>query len=241
MALLGNGTFATLENVTFSDNISGSGGRGAGGGAIWGMKMKSLKISRCMFYRNQAVERPVGLEKQEGTFVGGALLLQGIPKVLIETSTFTHNRATVSAGAIWILTQAVESGDDSFKDGVTATRKLDDDQMFSRAGGAIFLVNVSKIVITNSSFAHNEAKAGGGIFVRDGMLLIEGSSFHDNVALKLGGAIDLEFTNTTIIKSNLTRNIGNEAGGAIQSFGSSAAEVSKGQAIFLSASETFPI
>ncbi|GMH38933.1 hypothetical protein BSKO_06831 [Bryopsis sp. KO-2023] len=230
MALLGNGTSITLDNVTFSNNVAGSGGEAAGGGgAIFGSFLRSVKISGSKFNRNKAM----GQKAEEGVFLGGALFISELPQILIKKSTFTDNQAQFSGGALAIHAQEI-NGSDVKITGCTFDGNSAVGDPRGTFGGAFYLVGaVLRASIKGSNFTKNNAfgfSSGGAAYgLRISGLEISHCSFSENKVVKsednnsfedaeksttFGGAIRLvEIPETAIVDSSFVHNEANSGGG----------------------------
>ncbi|GMH38974.1 LOW QUALITY PROTEIN: hypothetical protein BSKO_06872 [Bryopsis sp. KO-2023] len=227
MSLFGNGTSITLDNVTFSNNVAGSGGKAGGGGAIFGSFLRSVKISGSKFNRNKAM----GQKAEEGVFFGGALQLFDIPEILMKKSSFTDNQAQSSGGALAIDAKTV-TGSDVKITGCTFDGNSAVGDPRGTFGGALYLVGaVLRASIKGSNFTKNNAFSSGGAAYgfRISGLEIAHCSFSGNKVVKsednnssedteksttFGGAILLgEIPETAIVDSSFVHNEANSGGG----------------------------
>ncbi|GMH38918.1 hypothetical protein BSKO_06816 [Bryopsis sp. KO-2023] len=232
MALFGNGTSIKFDNVTFSDNMAGSGGKGGGGGAIWAIDLKSVEISRSKFNRNKAMKK----KADEDAFSGGALLLLEIPEILIEKSTFTDNQALTTGGALTIDAKKINGSGANIADCT-----FDGNSAVGRSrgtfGGGLFLFGaVLRASIKGSNFTKNNAVLAGGGVYGSGLFSLEisHSSFFENKVEKResnsignsvigtrepeviasGGAISLvDIPETAIVDSSFVHNEAGNGGG----------------------------
>ncbi len=178
------GTISSISNSIFANNTAAT-----FGGAISSIVTTEITrpqsigtISLCRFSNNFG-------------FLGGAVGLQGVALTSIDQSTFDHNRATVSGGAIF-------SG--SSKIGIISNSTFNNNQALSAQdgdGGALALasenfngdpnLNVPSTIgtIENSTFSNNSANRFGGAIA---MSSESGA----------GSAVISTFSNSTIAGNN---------------------------------------
>ena len=152
---------------------------------------------------------------------GGAIYNGDSGTLTVTGSTFSHNSATNSGGAIYSATATVTSstftGNDA-NDGGTiyaATTATITDSTFTgnsaERGGAIYAATTA--TITDSTFTGNSAtNVGGAIYAS--IATFTASTFTGNRATNLGGAIYTS-TSTTVTSSSFTGNSATSSGGAI--------------------------
>eukprot|EP00953_Heterococcus_sp_UTEX-ZZ885_P035577 18362-Heterococcus_DN1.PRE.1 len=169
-----------IERSLFKDNVAN-----VDGGAI--LLNGNLTLNKCEFSSNEAAYR------------GGAVMLTG-GLIAIKQCTFNDNTATdggtisESLGGALYLSRNAAAG--VGRTGTVGNNFTIDSSTFSNnscaaSGGAVHS-EVSKLNITNTSFASNKAfsltGSGGAVFLKGSLTYISNSTFTANQA-NLGGAV----------------------------------------------------
>ena len=100
---ISNGGVLTVKNCLFHENIATSGG--AIDNAAFGVQGVKLYVENCSFYRNLAIQPIPGFIEFGGAIYADARG-SGETRVEISNSTFTENKAKISGGAIYLVTDA---------------------------------------------------------------------------------------------------------------------------------------
>jgi predicted outer membrane repeat protein len=151
---------------------------------------------------------------------GGAIYNGDSGSLTITGSTFSHNSATNSGGAIYAATATVTSStftdnDSDYNGGaisagtatVTASTFTGND---ANDGGAIYAATTA--TITDSTFTGNSTERGGAIYAATTVTITD-STFTGNSATNVGGAIYASIA--TFTASTFTGNSATNLGGAI--------------------------
>ena len=198
----------SVTNCNFNSNTaSGNGGAIGNNG--------SLVVTGCDFNGNSAT---VG--------GGGAIYNSASSAVIVQTSTFTSNTASVNGGAInndlgqkitvtrCIFTSNSAKGNGGAIDS-THTLIVNGNSFFGDnsavgSGGAIGFISSLNVLATTLN--NNHASFGGAIYNGGGTLTLTSAYLSGNSASNSGGAIYSGGSSTTISNSNLVSNTANWGG-----------------------------
>ncbi len=187
----------TILNSTFDLNsATGSGGRGAIGGAIYAYN-SNLYINNSKFIQNTAVD------SGGGNCGGGTIYLNEHANCTINNSEFIENGANLG-GAIYTN---------------TASNLVINSSKFTENSadyGGVIYINGGTTTINSSTFSENTADYGGIIYNSGENLEISSSEFTKNTA-SIGGVIYNTGDNVAISNSEFTENSA-VYGGAIVNF-----------------------
>ncbi len=228
-----NGVTDILENLTISDGLNSTTGRGGGlletngsnillqndifthnsttftlaetgGGAIYSTN-SILAISDCQFLKNSTAQD------------GGAVFADHDTFVNIANSSFANNTAQVAGGAAFLL-GVLTSGNfgdvifsnDSFLNNISTSNRTD----FFPFGGALSFEDLNTATVSSSTFINNSVSdptffAQGGAISSgfNNSLTVTGSLFLNNNGASFGGAIsDVGDLNVNISKNIFTGN-----------------------------------
>ncbi len=220
-AIYNDGGNLSISNSNFRQNATEG-----YGGAIFSRKGK-LHITNSHFIGNSSDGNGGALSNQlSGLTVSGSLFLRNatdgyggaisssadVPQIITDSS-FSHNWAASSGGAIETDGDALTISDSSFTANV------------AKMGGGIS--NIGELNISDSSFRYNSADWGGAIWNYFSQVAIRNSVFEVNTAGN-GGAIEDDAGHITITGSRFIDNSAETRGGAIRSQGGSLSVVDSG-------------
>ena len=204
-----------IKSSTFSKNTSAK-----YGGAVYITGAdKSLSIDGCNFAENAASSN------------GGAVYVNA-SAATITNAVFNANTSEGSAGAICLMNAAAEIKGTTFEkniasgghagaifvSGQSATAENVDLMMVDvqflqnsakQTGGALYVIEGSRVYMRDAEFKRNEALAdggvygGGAIYATAGKLEINYANFEQNTSQTRGGAISL-FTKSEAVLNNVT-------------------------------------
>jgi parallel beta-helix repeat protein len=156
-----------------------------------------------------------------GLHIQGRLLAQGtvadsIRFTMEDTTGYSTNTHTGWGGILFINTPATNDSS------IISFALIEFGQTASPfQGGAISLIGVSKLRLSNSLIQYNTAPFGGGMHSRGSAPLIINNTFKKNLATSNGGAISLLYGSDAKIVGNLiTSNQAYVTGGGIEVFAS---------------------
>ncbi|GMH38931.1 hypothetical protein BSKO_06829 [Bryopsis sp. KO-2023] len=145
--LSGDRLRATIKGSNFAKNDATD-----SGGAVHGLQISGLKISRSSFFENKAAESEGQSSEDTDKSItsGGAIFLVEIPETAIVDSSFVHNEAGIGGGIAASDGVLLLEGS-SFQDNVGTDN-----------GGAISLSSTNATII-KSNFTRNTGFQGGAI------------------------------------------------------------------------------
>ncbi|MBZ0306905.1 MAG: CSLREA domain-containing protein, partial [Anaerolineae bacterium] len=208
IALDGGGT---LQIITVQDDAAaevsisgltlqnGLGGPYTGGGIdVWNEGIESLTLESMIFQNNQSGR-------------GGALLVNSIPHLVIQNSTFMNNAAAddedpygrTDGGALYIGITDYKSDYVISIIGSTFVSNTS-----AEYGGAVSIgvatnfYDTAAVTITNSTFAHNSAQTAGGAIWSGIETTLNYSTIADNEARSGAGLAGIFILNDNIISHN---------------------------------------
>lgn len=208
-----SGSVLTIESSKFINNKSNTDyGDYSGGGAIY--SSSDLIVKNTIFQDNKA----------EG--FGGGILLNGYttsenpinPKLIIDSSVFQNNIATVSGGAIDIEHTDGDIIIQNSKFIGNSSSGYTDDGLEYTDGGAISIYTDGVLNISSSYFQgnHSTLGSGGAIYAIGGSLNIDNSEFNGNYTTGGGGAIfSSDNKNFELTDSSFVDNRAEKDGGAL--------------------------
>ncbi|GMH37282.1 hypothetical protein BSKO_05155 [Bryopsis sp. KO-2023] len=177
---------ASIKDSNFTKN-----GANTSGGALYGRKFSSLKISHSLFFENRVVKddgKSFG-DSVNGTrylggvdiAVGGAILLTDVSETFIVKSSFARNKAQ-DGGGIY----AANFGGSLLK----IERTVFSSNEANEGGGAMSAVR-TKYLISGSIFWKNTAGYGGAVEGSSVAVDISQCSFKNNTSIDNGGGMYL--------------------------------------------------
>ena len=149
------------------------------------MQAHDIHIINSYFVHNNAVN-----------YSGGAICtFQGLHRMVISNSTFSHNCAKKNGGVLWMLYDDLQLYDD--RTTIDISGSTFDNNKAGLQGGVFWTVPLEAFYISNSLFIKNQAGSDGGVtamnireYYNDEInseLSISGSSFNQNKAKARGG------------------------------------------------------
>ena len=162
-------------NLTY---FSGNNASSMHGGAIRIQIRCQLLLTSCAFDNNLA----------EGS--GGVISALYLTILDIIDTNFTHNKASVSAGALWASSCEVR-----------ITRCLLIANIATVYGGSLHITSKSSLVIEFTKFMNNSGLEGGAIYVHETELKTKTCTFKENSAIQKGGAIQMDYDSSIIMKN----------------------------------------
>jgi len=185
-----------INNSNFIDNSASD------GGAIITSSSNSgnLNINNSIFTNNT------------GKSAGGAIYAYSNDYLEINNSLFINNKienGTYGGGAIYTVSDMLINNSNFINN--TATNN----------GGAIYVVDLSKISIINSNFINNTADSGGAIFALNEInMSIDNCSFSNNNAVDGGSITSYIQNDIKVINSNFINNTARSGGAIYNTWGS---------------------
>ena len=196
----------SITSSNFSNNFFQQDG---GGGAISLFNPQSNSLAQivgCIFTGNSAQN-----------YYGGAIALDQIGNILINSSNFSNNFAIFGGGAIY----STRSQSDSMVQ-IVNSFFTENNLELGGSGGAIYFDYMANIIMDSNNFNSNSATFGKGSAIylynsnANSIMQIIDSIFIANSYPYYGGAIYMEyFGNVSINSSNFIDNLASNGGGAI--------------------------
>lgn len=224
----------TIDNSSFSNNTGSF-----NGGVLHANTYSSITIT-CSYFSNNVAGNDGGtayilmysnMTVRNTTFQdslaisgGGALFASDESNIYVNSSFFTDNEAGRFGGALFAwMGSSIALGNSCLDSNRAGRTRYALDHLIGRsgfsidqAGGAVFLLKQSNIIIMNSSIINNEAGAcGGGLFTDSSVSIIHNSNFSKNSAGNEGGGIFADLSTITINNTFFGGNSADKSGGVI--------------------------
>ena len=198
----------TINNSTFKDNIADWDGGAISGNSTY-IKPSAKPADFTAEVVNESTTRAYWQSKTG---------FDAREKIVINNSTFDHNKATVySGGAVSVYSDATITNSHFKNNSANGNIPVDP----TDGGGAIYAGGWARLDITGGDFINNTSNYGGAISTtragkENGVYMhIKGAEFEKNTATVNGGAISNNFDDTVLTDLTFRNNTATEKGGAI--------------------------